>query len=87
MAGRVIFWVQPWAPAGCGQTTAAVVVRRIAGRVKGEEWFPVKCDMVAKQAVMNSEAGDGKTLKKDVCQAFTKDNAKDGYDFTAIKAN
>ena len=22
-------------------------------RVKGEEWFPVKCDMVAKQAVMD----------------------------------
>jgi hypothetical protein len=56
-------------------------------RVKGEEWFLVKCDMVAKQAVMDSEAGDGKSLKKDVCQAFTKDNAKDGYDFTAMKAN
>jgi hypothetical protein len=36
-------------------------------RVKGEEWFPIKCDIVAKQAVMDSEAGDGKTLKKDVC--------------------
>ena len=36
---------------------------------------------------MDSKAGDGKTLKKDVCQAFTKDNAKDGYDFTAMKAN
>jgi hypothetical protein len=56
-------------------------------RVKGEEWFPVKCDMVAKQAVMDSEAGDGKTLKRDVCQAFTKDNARDGHDFTAMKAN
>jgi hypothetical protein len=56
-------------------------------RVKGEECFPIKCDMVAKQAVMDGEAGDGKTLKKDVCQAFTKDNAKDGHDFTAMKAN
>jgi len=56
-------------------------------RVKGEEWFPVKCDTVAKQAVMDSEAGFGKTLKKDVCQAFTKDNAKEGQDFTAMKAN
>jgi hypothetical protein len=56
-------------------------------RVKGEEWFPIKCDMVAKQAVMDGEVGDGKTLKKDVCQAFTKDNAKDGHDFTAMKAN
>jgi hypothetical protein len=47
----------------------------------------VKCDIVAKQVVIDSEAGDGKTLKKDVCQAFTKDNTKDGYDFTAMKAN
>jgi hypothetical protein len=43
--------------------------------------------MVAKQAVIDSEAGDRKTLKKDVCQAFIKDNAKDGYDFIAMKAN
>jgi hypothetical protein len=35
-------------------------------RVKGAEWFPTKCDIVAKQAVMDSKAGDGKTLKKDV---------------------
>jgi hypothetical protein len=25
---RVILWVQPWAPAGCGQTTTAMVFRR-----------------------------------------------------------
>ena len=56
-------------------------------RVKGKEWFLVKCNMVAKQVVIDGEAGDGKTLKKDVCQAFTKDNAKDSYDFIAIKAN
>ena len=30
---RVIFWVQPWGGGGCGQTTAAVVVCRIAGRL------------------------------------------------------
>jgi hypothetical protein len=36
---------------------------------------------------MDSKAGDGKTLKKDVCQAFTMDNTKDGHDFTAMKAN
>jgi hypothetical protein len=35
---------------------------------------------------MDGEAGDGKTLRKDVCQAFKKDNAKDGHDFTAMKA-
>jgi hypothetical protein len=56
-------------------------------RVKGEEWFPIKCDMVAKQAVMDSEVGDRKTLKKDVYQAFTKDNARDEHDFIAIKVH
>ena len=56
-------------------------------RVKDKEWFLVKCDMVVKQAVINSKAGDGKTLKKDVCQAFINDNAKDGHNFTAMKAN
>jgi hypothetical protein len=35
-------------------------------RVKGEEWFPIKCDMVIKQVVIDSEVGDRKTLKKDV---------------------
>jgi hypothetical protein len=34
---------------------------------------------------MDSEVGDRKTLKKDVCQAFTKDNARDEHDFIAIK--
>ena len=36
-------------------------------RVKGKEWFLVKYDMVAKQTVIDSKVGDGKTLKKDVC--------------------
>jgi hypothetical protein len=36
-------------------------------RVKGEEWFPIKCDIVAKQVVIDSKVRDGKTLKKDVC--------------------
>jgi hypothetical protein len=56
-------------------------------RVRGEEWYPIKCDMVAKQTVMDGEAGDGKTLRKDVCQAFTKDNVRDGHDFTAMKVH
>jgi hypothetical protein len=56
-------------------------------RVKGEEWFPVKCNIVAKQVVIDGKAGDRKMLKKDVCQAFTKDNTKDSYDFIAMKAN
>jgi hypothetical protein len=35
-------------------------------RVKGKEWFLVKCNIVAKQVIIDSEAGDRKTLKKDV---------------------
>jgi hypothetical protein len=34
---RVIFWVQPWAPAGCGQTTAAMVVRRVQYSLLNDE--------------------------------------------------
>jgi hypothetical protein len=55
--------------------------------VRGEEWYLIKCDMVAKQTVIDGEAGDSKTLRKDVCQAFTKDNARDGHDFTAMKVH
>jgi hypothetical protein len=36
---------------------------------------------------MDSEVEDGKMLKKDIYQAFIKDNAKDRHDFIAIKAN
>ena len=36
-------------------------------RVKGEEWYPIKCDMVAKQAVIDEQALDDKTLKTTVC--------------------
>jgi hypothetical protein len=36
-------------------------------RIKGEEWYPIKCDMVAKQAVIDEKASDDKTLKTTVC--------------------
>jgi hypothetical protein len=55
--------------------------------VRGEEWYPIKCDMVVKQMVMDGEVGDRKTLRKDVYQAFIKDNARDGHDFTAMKVH
>jgi hypothetical protein len=55
--------------------------------VRGEEWYLIKYDMVAKQTVIDGEAGDSKTLRKDVYQAFTKDNARDGHDFTAMKVH
>jgi hypothetical protein len=34
--------------------------------VRGEEWYPIKYDIVVKQIVMDREVGDRKTLKKDV---------------------
>jgi hypothetical protein len=36
-------------------------------RIKGEEWYPIKCDIVAKQAVIDEKALDDKTLKTTVC--------------------
>jgi hypothetical protein len=56
-------------------------------RVKGEQWYPIKCDMVAKQAVMDANADDGKTLKTTLCQEFGKENVFEGHDFTAMKAH
>jgi hypothetical protein len=56
-------------------------------RIKGEEWYPVKCDMVAKQAVLDKKASDDKTLKTTVCQDFGKDNVVEGHDFTVMKAH
>jgi hypothetical protein len=56
-------------------------------RIKGEEWYPIKCDMVAKQAVIDEKALDDKTLKTTVCQDFGKDNGMEGHDFTAMKVH
>jgi hypothetical protein len=43
--------------------------------------------MVAKQAVLDKEASDDKTLKTTVCQDFGKDNVVEGHDFTVMKAH
>jgi hypothetical protein len=56
-------------------------------RVKGEKWHPVKCDMVAKQAILHRSVADDKTLSQTVCQNFSKDNQAEGIDFTATKAH
>lgn len=34
-------------------------------RVKSEQWYPVKCDSVVKQCVLDGEKDDERTLKKD----------------------
>lgn len=56
-------------------------------RVRGEEWYPVKCDMVAKLAVMDRSIDDGKTLRETLCQEFSKENTAEGIDFTAMKVH
>jgi hypothetical protein len=56
-------------------------------RVKGEECFPVKCDMVAKLAVMDRAVADGRTLRHTLCQDFSKENIAEGIDFTAMKVH
>lgn len=56
-------------------------------RVQGEKWYPVKCDMVMKQEVLDKSVADNKTLRPTVCQNFSKDNAAEGLDFTATKVH
>lgn len=54
--------------------------------VKSDAWFPVKCDMVVKRAVINSDVQGGRTLRKEVCAEFAMDNRHEDMDFTAMKA-
>jgi hypothetical protein len=54
-------------------------------RVNGEPWYPIKCDMVSKRAVMDPKAGDGRALREAVCEEFKNDNSNDGVDCTAYK--
>jgi hypothetical protein len=56
-------------------------------RVKGKQWYPIKYDMVAKQAVMDTNADNRKTLKTTLYQEFGKENVVKGHDCTAIKAH
>lgn len=53
-------------------------------RMRGETWYPIKCDGVAKTMVLNPE-GDGKTFKADVLDNFARENSKEGIDCTARK--
>lgn len=43
--------------------------------------------MVAKRAVLDDQAPDGRTLRQEVCAEFARDNAMDGLDFTTMKAS
>ncbi|TKA65781.1 hypothetical protein B0A49_10431, partial [Cryomyces minteri] len=53
--------------------------------VKSEEWYPIKCDMVSKRAVMDAAINDGRTLRTEVCNEFKEDNSTEGIDCTAHK--
>jgi hypothetical protein len=55
-------------------------------RLQGDEWYPVKCDLVTKQAVLDSIAKDGVTLKQDIYKEFQAQNGIEGIDYTALKA-
>jgi hypothetical protein len=55
-------------------------------RIQGDEWYPVKCDLVAKQAVLDNTAQDRVTLKQEVCKDFQTQNSIKGIDCTAMKA-
>jgi hypothetical protein len=56
-------------------------------RVQGEKWYPVNCDMVARQVVLDRTATDDKTRRQRVCQDFSKDNQVEGIDFMVTKVH
>ena len=55
-------------------------------RIQSEQWHPVKFDGVAKQAVLDSEINDDKTLNKDICSTFQAQNNTPDMDCTAHMA-
>lgn len=55
--------------------------------VKSDAWFPVKCDMVVKRAVLDENINGGRTLRREVCAEFAVDNRHEDLDFTAMKAS
>ncbi|KAI9690188.1 MAG: hypothetical protein M1822_009149 [Bathelium mastoideum] len=56
-------------------------------KVKSEEWYPVKCDMVVKRVVLDETVDGGRTLRKEVCTEFAQDNGSGSMDCTAMKAS
>ena len=55
-------------------------------RIQGDEWHPIKCDLVAKQAVLDSTAKDGVTLKQEMGKEFQTQNSVEGINCTVMKA-
>lgn len=53
--------------------------------MKGEKWFPIKCDNVPKSQVMK-EGSNGTTLREELLDAFKEENERErGPDMTAKK--
>ena len=58
----------------------------LEARMRGEQWYPVKCDGVAKDAVMDLEKDDSKTLRPELLSEFKEQNSTGTIDCTAMKA-
>lgn len=56
-------------------------------RLRGEQWYPVKCDGVAKNVVMDLDKDDGRTLREAVLIEFKDHNSTKDVDCTAMKVN
>ncbi|KAK3106797.1 hypothetical protein LTR53_018048, partial [Teratosphaeriaceae sp. CCFEE 6253] len=56
-------------------------------RMRGEKWYEVKCDVVAKNAVMDLDKDDGRTLGAAVLTEFKEQNSTKDVDCTAMKVN
>jgi len=53
--------------------------------MRGKQWYPVKCDCVAKNDMMDLERDDGKTLRIGVLSEFKEQNSTDTVDYIAMK--
>jgi hypothetical protein len=69
------------------ENTGWLVTGMPQASVKSETWYPVKCDMVAKSAVLDTTVSNGRSLRKEVCAEFAADNREGNLGFTAMKAN
>ena len=53
--------------------------------MKGETWYPIKCDGVAKSMVMDQKVNDGRTLRAGLLEEFKEDNSNATVDCLAKK--
>jgi hypothetical protein len=64
------------------------VSRALPGaRLKRDTWYPVKCDGIAKQIVLDETAKDGRTLRPGILATFKNENSTEEVDCTAMKAS